>query len=454
MRVSRKCRSMVAALTGAAATVTLSVMLPVGTAGAATSSSAPGVTPTSITVGTISTQTGTLAANSSSLIYGEKAYFDYINAQGGVNGRKIDYKYALDDGGNPTTFNQLANTLINQDHVFAVSGVATIFFSPNLFVESGIPTYGYNVTDNWAGPDNLFAAGGSVQYYQAGAAEFAYVARKTQPKPSIALLAYRVAASSNACQAAENAMQSEGYDISYVDLKINYPGTTVATDVQRMRQAGSNFGTELHGCAGQRRLGAGHPPVRAQGDAALVERQRRADPEGERELDAGRVLRHLPRALHSADQPLPGTDALLATDEEVRARLRLQRAGDPRLGVRRPFRARREGGGKRSDVGQRDQTDQRHHVVHGGWSDDAGQLVRRGSHQPCPAVLRRLRHGQRHAVRSRPEQRSERLELFPFPEHEGEPGLPGPSRYTRATLAGSRKAGRVPVPDQAVTGRT
>ena len=73
------------------------------------------------------------------MIYGEKAYYDYINAQGGVNGRKIDYKYALDDGGNPTTFNQLANTLINQDHVFAVTGVATAFFTPNLFVESGHP---------------------------------------------------------------------------------------------------------------------------------------------------------------------------------------------------------------------------------------------------------------------------------------------------------------------------
>ena len=127
----------------------------------------PGVTSNSITVGTISTQTGTLASNFSSLIYGEKAYFQYINAQGGVNGRMINYKYALDDGGNPTTFNQLANTLINQDHVFAVTGVATAFFSPNLFVESGIPTYGYNVTGNWAGPPNLFAAGGSVEYYPA-----------------------------------------------------------------------------------------------------------------------------------------------------------------------------------------------------------------------------------------------------------------------------------------------
>ncbi|HEY1650324.1 MAG TPA: ABC transporter substrate-binding protein [Acidimicrobiales bacterium] len=210
-------------------------------AGAAAASSAPGVTANSITVGTISTQTGVLASNFGSLIYGEKAYFDYINAQGGVNGRKIDYKYPLDDGGNPTTFNQLANTLINQDHVFAVTGVGTAFFSPNLFVESKIPTYGYNVTGNWAGPSNLFAAGGSVEYYQAGAPEVSYVARKTQAKPSIAFVAYNVAASAAACQAEAAAIQAAGYTISYSDFKVAYPGTTVATDVQRMKQAGSNM---------------------------------------------------------------------------------------------------------------------------------------------------------------------------------------------------------------------
>jgi ABC-type branched-subunit amino acid transport system substrate-binding protein len=201
---------------------------------------APGVTSNSITVGTISTQTGTLASNFSSLIQGEKAYYQYINAQGGVNGRKIDYKYQLDDGGNPTTFNQLANTLINQDHVFAVTGVATAFFSPNLFVESGIPTYGYNVTGNWTPAPNLFAAGGSVQYYPAGAPADAYVARQTNSK-SIAFVAYGIAASAAACQSAENSLKAAGYNVSYSDLKISYPGSTVATDVQRMKQAGSNF---------------------------------------------------------------------------------------------------------------------------------------------------------------------------------------------------------------------
>jgi ABC-type branched-subunit amino acid transport system substrate-binding protein len=223
------------ALTGATA------LAPTGGAGAASStSSAPGVTSNSITVGTISTQTGTLASNFSTLIQGEKAYFDYIDAQGGVNGRKIDYKYALDDGGSPTTFNQLANTLINQDHVFAVTGVGTAFFSPNLFVESGIPTYGYNVTGNWVPQLNLFAAGGSVQYYPAGAPAVAYLARKTHSK-SIAVLAYNVAASADACQASVTSLQAAGYNVSYTDLKVSYPGSTVATDVQRMKQAGSDF---------------------------------------------------------------------------------------------------------------------------------------------------------------------------------------------------------------------
>ena len=240
MRVRQGIKAVLAAvLTGSMVTGAL-VVATATTAGAQTTSSAPGITSNSVTVGTISTQTGILASNFGTLIYGERAYFDYINAQGGVNGRKINYKYALDDGGNATTFNQLANTLINQDHVFAVTGVGTASFSPSLFVESGIPTYGYNVTGNWQGPKNLFAAGGSVEYYPAGAPSVAYVSKKTD-SPSIAFVAYGIAASSDACQAEETALQNAGFNISYSDLKINYPGTTVATDVQRMKSAGTKL---------------------------------------------------------------------------------------------------------------------------------------------------------------------------------------------------------------------
>ncbi len=222
--------AMAAFVTGALSTV--------GTAGAATS--APGVTKNSITVGTISTQTGPIASNFSSLIYGEKAYFAYINASGGVNGRKINYKYPLDDGGNTTTFNQLASTLINQDHVFAVTGVATASFSPNYFVEAKVPTYGYDVTGNWANASNLFAAGGSVLYYPPEAAEAGYVAKATH-STKIGIVAYGIAASNDACKAASLGMVEAGDTVAYTDFSVGYPGTTVATDVQRMKQDGVNF---------------------------------------------------------------------------------------------------------------------------------------------------------------------------------------------------------------------
>jgi ABC-type branched-subunit amino acid transport system substrate-binding protein len=181
-----------------------------------------------------------LASNFGSMIQGEKAYFAYINAHGGVNGRKINYQYQLDDGGNPTTFNQLANTLINQDHVFAVTGVASAFFSPNVFVQAKIPTFGYNVTGNWATAPNLFAAGGSVQYYGAEAPQVAFVAKHTH-RTKIALVAYNFASSANACAAAALGMAQAGYKVVYTDFKIGYPGSTVATDVQRMKQNGADF---------------------------------------------------------------------------------------------------------------------------------------------------------------------------------------------------------------------
>jgi ABC-type branched-subunit amino acid transport system substrate-binding protein len=234
----------VAALFGATSVCATGAMA----ASAATTSNAPlstsnqtqGITPTTVTVGSISTQSGPIASNFASLIYGELAYFNWINSKGGINGRRIIYKYQLDDGGDPSQFNNLASTLIDQDKVFAVTGVATAFFTPNLFTESGIPTYGYDVTGNWTGPPNLFAAGGSVLTYSGVVPEVAYLIKKTH-STSIAIVAYGIAASSDSCQAAETGLKKAGYNVSYVDLNVAYPGSTVATDVQRMREAGANL---------------------------------------------------------------------------------------------------------------------------------------------------------------------------------------------------------------------
>src|SRR3981189_3193880 len=51
----------------------------------------------------------------------EKAYFDYVNDHGGVNGRKIDF-HVLDDAYDPSKTVPLVQQLVEQNNVFAVYG--------------------------------------------------------------------------------------------------------------------------------------------------------------------------------------------------------------------------------------------------------------------------------------------------------------------------------------------
>ena len=80
--------------------------------------STPGVTSTTITIGGTVPITGP-AALFGSVGRGAAAYFKYVNAHGGVNGRKIKYLY-LDDAYDPATTVTLTRQLVEQDHVFAI----------------------------------------------------------------------------------------------------------------------------------------------------------------------------------------------------------------------------------------------------------------------------------------------------------------------------------------------
>jgi branched-chain amino acid transport system substrate-binding protein len=84
----------------------------------ALASGTPGVTATTITIGGTVPITGP-AALFGSVGRGADAYFKYVNAHGGVNGRKIKYLY-LDDAYNPATTVSLTRQLVEQDHVFAI----------------------------------------------------------------------------------------------------------------------------------------------------------------------------------------------------------------------------------------------------------------------------------------------------------------------------------------------
>jgi ABC-type branched-subunit amino acid transport system substrate-binding protein len=83
-----------------------------------------GVTPTEILLG------GTVPLSGPAAAYGTipkaaDAYFHYVNDNGGVNGRRIVYKY-LDDGYNPAQTVPLTKQLVEQDQVFLMyAGLGT-----------------------------------------------------------------------------------------------------------------------------------------------------------------------------------------------------------------------------------------------------------------------------------------------------------------------------------------
>jgi branched-chain amino acid transport system substrate-binding protein len=76
------------------------------------------VTPTQIVLGATGPLTGSESAYAPTLT-GAQAYFDYVNAHGGVNGRKIVYKVE-DDQYNPVETVSLTQKLVEQDGVFAI----------------------------------------------------------------------------------------------------------------------------------------------------------------------------------------------------------------------------------------------------------------------------------------------------------------------------------------------
>jgi ABC-type branched-subunit amino acid transport system substrate-binding protein len=87
--------------------------------GTTNAASAPGITATSVTIGSTQPLTGPAAPGYSEIAPAANAYFKYVNAHGGVNGRKINYTY-LDDQYNPTSTATQTRKLVLQDNVFAM----------------------------------------------------------------------------------------------------------------------------------------------------------------------------------------------------------------------------------------------------------------------------------------------------------------------------------------------
>ena len=134
--------------------------------------SAPGITATSILIGSHQPLTGIAAPGYSEIAPSSNAYFQYVNAHGGIYGRKIIYKY-LNDQYNPSITSTVVHQLILQDNVYAIFNglgtpthlaVAPFINSehvPDVFVASGCECW--NSPSKW--PDTF---GWQLDYVREG----------------------------------------------------------------------------------------------------------------------------------------------------------------------------------------------------------------------------------------------------------------------------------------------
>lgn len=112
----------------------------------------PGVSATQIVIGTTTPLTGPASPGYKDVAPAAQAYFDYVNATGGINGRKIKL-VVKDDAYNPAKTKSATSELILRDKVFAVYGAL------------GTPTHSAVVADlNRRGIPDVFVNTGSSNF--------------------------------------------------------------------------------------------------------------------------------------------------------------------------------------------------------------------------------------------------------------------------------------------------
>ena len=211
--------------------------LTVVAAAAAGRTADPGVTATTVTLGGTVPLSGEAAAFGA-VGPGAKAYFDYVNARGGVNGRKIAYVY-YDDAYNPAQTVQLTRKLVEQDKVFAVfNSVGTANnlaireylnaqHVPQLFVGDGSAAIGGT-------PERYPWTMGFLQSYRGEGSVYGRDLAKRRPKARIAVLFENTELGKDMTRGLSRAIAGKGPKIAASE-SYEFTGTDVSSQVAKLK---------------------------------------------------------------------------------------------------------------------------------------------------------------------------------------------------------------------------
>ncbi|MEU6396723.1 ABC transporter substrate-binding protein [Streptomyces cinnamoneus] len=193
-----------------------------------------GVTADSIKVGGIVSMTTASGYSKKDTDLGARARYLRANAEGGVNGRKIEYLGAEDDGQDPAKNMAAARKLVQQDKVFAVSPMSSVTFSGADFLEQEkVPTFGWGTLPSFCGPKYAYGFNGCLvpspggtlnQTWPEGIARILGGARGK----SVAVIANDSDAGKFGIRTFQQGFASAGFEVSYA--KASVPGAAVPSD--------------------------------------------------------------------------------------------------------------------------------------------------------------------------------------------------------------------------------
>ena len=202
----------------------------------------PGVTSKEIVIGGTVPVSGEAAAFGS-VGPGAKSYFDYVNARGGVYGRRIVYRY-LDDGYDPARTVQLTRQLVEQDKVFAIfNSVGTAnnlaireYLNaakvPQLFVGDGSEAIGRT-------PARYPWTMGFLQSYRGEGAVYGRDAAKRRPNARIGILFENTDLGKDMTRGLSRAIAGKGPRIVGSE-PYEYTASDVSSQVAKLKSAGAD----------------------------------------------------------------------------------------------------------------------------------------------------------------------------------------------------------------------
>jgi branched-chain amino acid transport system substrate-binding protein len=203
---------------------------------------AKGVTSSTITVDTIASKTNPLHGKYAEIADGIQAYFNMVNSEGGLYGRKLVIGKQRDDVVGLQNRDQVQQALAS-DNAFATFIATLMFNGADLLQAAGQPTFGWNINSEYGDKNDLFGNESALCNAKDCISMFGSFLAKKAGVTKVAVLAYSVAQQSIDC--GEGTVASfEHYGVAQVvfkDFGIDFAQPDLSAQVAQMKAKGAQM---------------------------------------------------------------------------------------------------------------------------------------------------------------------------------------------------------------------